>query len=593
MRNAALIIMTSLAFAAGCGKQNPNLVGHVKTVPRERTLVLPNIDSGGGRIRDYDSFNPFRPAVTRTGYNFLYEPLYFFAAHRSRDGLIPWIATNSVYSEDFRQVTVDIRAGVTWSDGAPWTAHDIAFTINMLKSNAPELTFSTDMKTWVADVTVENDLRLRIRLTKPNPNFLFSYFAFNFDSGIPIVPKHIWEGKDPRSFANLDVSRGWPVVSGPYRLVYTHSQKRIWDRRDDWWAARTGFQRLPRVERLIYLGDMEEPKAIQNLITDEIDTSLDLRPSNITTALGHNPNLTTWAGRGPPYGYVDWWPTCLGFNASAPPFNDRRMRWAVNHALDRDAILKIGWQGSGATARLPFASFPAINAYTGRVGALQEKYPIGRHDPEATANLMREMGYAKDAEGFWAKDGQRARIVLDVFDVFKDVAPVIVSQLRRAGFDATFRMTIDVFDRMGQGQSMCYLFGCAGGVRDPYFSLDTFHSRHVKPTGTRTYPFWRWACPEFDAAVDRMGTFPSGDERMHQAFADAMEIWMRELPAIPLLQWYHRIPHNQTYWRNWPSEQNPYINSANWHRTWLLVLLGLEPARTAPHAGGGFWKKLN
>jgi hypothetical protein len=55
------------------------------------------------------------------------------------------------------------------------------------------------------------------------------------------------------------------------------------------------------------------------------------------------------------------------------------------------------------------------------------------------------------------------------------------------------------------------------------------------------------------------------------------QIWLRELPAIPLLQWYHRIPHNETYWRGWPSEKNPYVNSAFWARTWLLVLLELDP----------------
>ena len=51
------------------------------------------------------------------------------------------------------------------------------------------------------------------------------------------------------------------------------------------------------------------------------------------------------------------------------------------------------------------------------------------------------------------------------------------------------------------------------------------------------------------------------------------------MPAIPLLQFYHRLPHNQTNWTNWPSEENPYINSAYWHRTWLLVLLNLKPVQ--------------
>mgnify|MGYP006117644279 CR=1 FL=1 len=58
---------------------------------------------------------------------------------------------------------------------------------------------------------------------------------------------------------------------------------------------------------------------------------------------------------------------------------------------------------------------------------------------------------------------------------------------------------------------------------------------------------------------------------------EALDIWLAEMPAIPLLQFYHRLPHNQTNWTNWPSQENPYINSAYWHRTWLLVLLNLKP----------------
>ena len=43
------------------------------------------------------------------------------------------------------------------------------------------------------------------------------------------------------------------MVTGPYRLVHTDVEKKIWDRRDDWWAAKIGFQDLPKVERLIFL----------------------------------------------------------------------------------------------------------------------------------------------------------------------------------------------------------------------------------------------------------------------------------------------------------------------------------------------------
>jgi len=106
-----------------------------------------------------------------------------------------------------------------------------------------------------------------------------------------------------------------------------------------------------------------------------------------------------------------------------------------------------------------------------------------------------------------------------------------------------------------------------------------YHSRFVQPTGTATPTFWRWRNPEFDAVVDRMGRTAPDDPALMGQFRQALEVWLPELSAIPLLQFYHRLPHNHTYWKNWPSAENPYINSAYWHRTWLLVLLQLEPTQ--------------
>ncbi|MEE2627958.1 MAG: ABC transporter substrate-binding protein, partial [Candidatus Latescibacterota bacterium] len=85
---------------------------------------------------------------------------------------------------------------------------------------------------------------------------------------------------------------------------------------------------------------------------------------------------------------------------------------------------------------------------------------------------------------------------------------------------------------------------------------------------------------EYDAIVDKMGQTSPDDPELQNLFRQAMEIWLSELPSIPLVQWYHRIPQNETYWKNWPTANNAYINSAYWHNTWLLVLLGLEPAQS-------------
>ena len=163
--------------------------------------------------------------------------------------------------------------------------------------------------------------------------------------------------------------------------------------------------------------------------------------------------------------------------------------------------------------------------------------------------------------------------------LFTDFTPVLVEQLRRAGFESNFRSTTDYYTRMTLGTARSFIMGHAASVRDPYFTMRLYHSRFVQPTGTSAEYIWRWANPEFDEIVDRMATTAPDDQELVQLFGQAMDIWYRELPSIPLVQWYHRIPHNETYWTNWPTEENPYVNSAYWHRTWLLVLLRLQPTQ--------------
>jgi len=587
MRKEPLLLGVVLAgslllCSCGGGTDEERTVGSTKRVPRHRTLIMDcsSFESCSGQILDHGAFNPFLlTGTTRTGWNFLFEPLYFYNAYGEKDNLVAWIAAGHEYNDDFTEVTIKIRPGVEWSDGMPWTAHDLVFTINMLKSSAPELTFSTDMETWVKEAVAVDELTAKITLTASNPRFVFTYFSHNFDNGVPIVPKHIWEGKDPKAFKNFDPAKGWPVVSGPYRLSISVPQQRVYDLREDWWAKKIGFRELPKVERIIYLTFMEETKRVQNLIANNMDTCLDLRPPNIRSVLDNNPNVSTWTGRELPHGYLDWWPVCMGFNNLEEPFSDPEIRKAINHAINREQVVEVGWQEAGTYSLLPLPDFPPIRRFTDQIQDLIEKYEIGVYDPGKTAAIMERKGWKKDAEGFWSKNGERLKIVIDIFDIFQDIAPVLVAQLEQAGFDADFRMTPDTFSRMAQGTARAFMMGNGGSVRDPYFTLRFYHSRFVRPTGTHAERFWRWSNEEFDAIVDQMGQTAPDDPELVGLFRQAMDIWLRELPSIPLVQWYHRIPHNETYWKNWPTAENPYINSAYWHNTWLLVLLGLEPAQ--------------
>ena len=576
-----IVIMLATALLMACGESPSDQGGlgtAIRQVPRNRTLIMDCASTGicAGQIKDYNTFNPYLVGTTsRTGFNFVYEPLYFYNAFKGE--MIPWIATGHQFNEDYTEVIIDIRPGVEWNDGQPWTAHDLVFTINMLRENAPYLSYSTDMQNWVKEAVAVDSLTARIELKAPNPRFVFSYFTSNFGIGLTIVPRHVWEGKDAKTFTNFDLKKGWPVFTGPYQLSLSTPQQRIWDLRQDWWAVEAGFRELPKVERIIYLTYMEEAKRVQNLITNSMDTSLDLRPPNILTVLDNNPQVTTWTGREPPYGYVDFWPISLGFNNLEAPFSDVEIRRAINYAIDREQLVEIGWQGAGNSTLLPFPDYPALRPYFSEIEDLLVKYEIGVFDLEKSAGLMKGLGWQRFEGGYWTKGGRPFKIVIDIFPIFQDVTPVLVAQLERAGFDADFRMTSDAFTRMSQGKARAFINGHGGSVRDPYFTLRLYHSRFVQPTGSPAEYFWRWKSEDFDRIVDSMAAVSPGDPELMRLYREAMEIWLSELPSIPILQWYHRIPHNETYWTNWPSEQNPYINSAYWHRVWLLVLLELEP----------------
>jgi len=191
---------------------------------------------------------------------------------------------------------------------------------------------------------------------------------------------------------------------------------------------------------------------------------------------------------------------------------------------------------------------------------------------------MQSKGYTKDQGGFWSKDGNRLAPVVITFAVEQDVTPVIVQQLRKGGFDASFKMPSNFGDLIFNGDADAYVFGHGGSVSDPYFTMRLYQSKFNAPNGQAATQPYRWSNPDFDKLVDQMGTVAPDDPKLTTLFHSAMAIWLKELPDIPLVQFYHRNPVNTTYWTNWPDATTPYINNANWHRTCELVLLGLKSA---------------
>ena len=557
----------------------PAAAGAVRDVAREKTLIL-MFGGSDGQFLNVGLGTPYNPGSTgHRAVTGAMEPLFYYSAFA--DEQIPWLATGYEYNEDYTELVVNIREGVEWSDGTPFTANDVAFTLNMLMNNAPLLRNSTEVSSWVSEATAVDDLTVRIVFNDPRPRFLFSHLTGKFDTGIYWVPQHVFaEVEDVATFEFYDPEQGWPLYTGPYNVVLWSAQQQFIDRRDDWWAAKIGFAELPAIERILALPWTSEERAAQLIINNEIDSSLDLRATTIQQVVESNPAIITHTNRELPLGYIDWWPTSIWFNTSEAPWDSADIRWAVSYSLNRQQMLDVALGGSGILTQLPFPYYPPLMPYIEAAAPLLEQYNTNEFNPDKANALMEGQGYTRDAEGFWVMDGARIPAVIYGSGIFNDIGPVLVEQLRQGGFEAEYVAPPDAGTKRADGTALVSLFGHGGSIVDHFDTLDMYTSKHYQPTGTPAAYFSRWQNAEYDAILEEMAAMaPSPDDPAYMdLYLQAMEIWLVNLVDVPIQQWLHRMPMNQTYWTGWPTEDNPYVNGAFWHQTMNLVFMNLTPA---------------
>jgi peptide/nickel transport system substrate-binding protein len=149
--------------------------------------------------------------------------------------------------------------------------------------------------------------------------------------------------------------------------------------------------------------------------------------------------------------------------------------------------------------------------------------------------------------------------------------------LRTAGFACEHKAPNDVWAAKVDGRASLFLFGHGGATIDPYDTFQLYRKSGVAKMGEQSWSnITRWWTEDTEKIADQVNTTAMDDPKMKDLFKQWMTIYYDQLPDAPIVQWFHRIPMNTTYWSNWPSEQNPYMNSALWHLTAAQVVYGLK-----------------
>ncbi|WP_164860616.1 ABC transporter substrate-binding protein [Rhodococcus sp. X156] len=283
----------------------------------------------------------------------------------------PWLAT-SVTQVSASTWEVALRDGVTWHDGAPFTADDVVFSFHYMHQ-APTGRFTHHVNDTPSISTVETTAAGGVRFTC---DYACPELGPVTLADLPIVPKHVWSTVDP---AKAKEHAALPIGTGPYQLVdYSPTSGYRFTANANYFAGK------PTVDELV-----------MPVIADPSATFTALRSGQIdATTRALTPELTDEFRRSSQVGVVKTSPLRypeLKLNFLEAPFSEAKFRTALNKAVDRDQLLEVVGLGQGR---------PATQGYV-HPDAPYANPTESPYDVAGANTILDELGYVDDdGDGF-------------------------------------------------------------------------------------------------------------------------------------------------------------------------------------------------
>ena len=339
--------------------------------------------------------------------------------YRGPDGkLVPWLAESWTTSRDGRSVTFKLRRDVKFHDGTPFNADAVKFNFDRIVDPKFKAGGARAALAGYAGSKVLDEFSVQVSFETP-----YSPFLNAAASGVlsMVSPKAVRETGDQVHTR--------PVGSGPFMMKdyvakdHTTMVKNPAYTRKAPWSDRSGPALLDTV---VWKFVPEAGTRVTTLESGETQ-GIYLVPAQSLPRLEKNTAVRIekmpWPGV----------PRIWLLNTTKPPFDDVKVRRAVNHAVDKEAFLATVYRGTGLKAFAPLTAVMLDDP------ALRQAYPF---DADKAKALLAEAGWQPGADGIRTKGGQRLEIVLNAIEYGGGADPtaqLIQSSLRDVGIDVKIK----------------------------------------------------------------------------------------------------------------------------------------------------------
>lgn len=327
-------------------------------------------------------------------------------ASNSPETIVADLAKSWAWDETKTKLTFKLQEGVKFHDGKPFTSADVKCTFEMLIGKSKERLRKNPRSVWyfnLKDVTVNGDAEATLVLEKPQPGFL-NLLASGYT---PVYPCHV----------NAQTMRTAPIGTGPFKFVdWKRNESMKFVKNPDYWKKGLPYldgidwSIIPSVatRALAFVAgehDMTFPSDTTVPIMKDIEAKApkavcDLHPTNVST------NLIV--------------------NSEKPPFDNPKLRRAMDMAIDRDAFLTILSEGKYDKSA---AMLPAPEGLWGLTKEQLAKIPGYGSGPEVEKSRA-EAKKIMEGLGYSAEKPLAVKVSTRNIAVYRDPAVILIDQLK-------------------------------------------------------------------------------------------------------------------------------------------------------------------